>query len=155
MIRNSDSYRTPCILTLIALPCFIEGSTLRFESFRTAVDLLALSTSEGCSSCPPADRWLSRFADSPRLWKRHVAIAFHVDYWDYIGWRDQFAKPESSDRQRSIARIGSARVYNPAVFLNGRESGGDSSKESIYQSPKLRKTSAFSPQSRCPRVGSK
>ncbi len=108
-------------LTLIALPGITESANRRFESPSARVDLVELYTSEGCSSCAPADRWLSRFAGSPELWKRHVPVAFHVDYWDYIGWKDRFAKPEFSDRQRSIARSDSAQVYTPAVFLNGRE----------------------------------
>lgn len=87
---------------------------------RTA--LIELYTSEGCSSCPPADRWLSALRDHPRLWQDFIPIGFHVDYWDYIGWDDRFAKPEYADRQRRYAAQGGARfVYTPGVFLTGEE----------------------------------
>ena len=94
----------------------------RFESGTTATPLLELFTSEGCSSCPPADRYLSRLKDSDGLWQEFVPVAWHVDYWDYIGWKDRFARAEFSDRQRIYAREGGARVvYTPGFFLAGHE----------------------------------
>jgi len=67
------------------------------KSGKTIVPLLELYTSEGCSSCPPADQWLSSLKlDADKL----TALAFHVDYWDYIGWKDRFAKTAYSERQR-------------------------------------------------------
>ncbi len=88
----------------------------------TQVALIELYTSEGCSSCPPADRWLSGLKDDPRLWKEVVPVAFHVDYWDYIGWKDRFASPEYSARQRNYARQQSVRaVYTPGFVYNGEE----------------------------------
>jgi len=93
---------------------------LRFESGPNRVELIELYTSEGCSSCPPADRWLSRLKKHPGLWSEFAPIAFHVDYWDYIGWQDRFADPEFSERQRTYAREGSAPfVYTPGVFRSG------------------------------------
>ena len=84
------------------------------------VALVELFTSEGCSSCPPADRWLSALKDEPGLWKDYVPVAFHVDYWDYIGWKDRFARGEYGTRQRRYAEEGGARfVYTPGVFLQG------------------------------------
>jgi len=83
-----------------------------------AVALLELYTSEGCNSCPPADRWLSgiRGADSV------VPLALHVDYWDRLGWKDRFASARFSERQYALARqAGSRAVYTPGVFLNLRE----------------------------------
>lgn len=86
------------------------------------VSMIELYTSEGCSSCPPADRWFSKLEESPDLWKTFVLIAFHVDYWDQIGWVDRFAKAEYSDRQRKYAAEGGARVvYTPGMFRNGKE----------------------------------
>ncbi len=82
--------------------------------------LIELYTSEGCSSCPPADRWLSSFAkpDSAHV----VPIAFHVSYWDYIGWKDKFADERYTERQRSIAKATGARtVYTPQVLVSGRD----------------------------------
>jgi len=86
------------------------------------VSLLELYTSQGCSSCPPADQWMSRLKDDPGLWNKVVPLSFHVDYWDYIGWRDPFAQPEFGQRQRHYARQGGVRtVYTPAMLLNGNE----------------------------------
>lgn len=86
------------------------------------VPVLELYTSEGCSSCPPADRWFSALTTRPGLWDEFVPVVFHVDYWDYIGWKDRFAKPEFGDRQRRYAREGGVDVvYTPGVMLNGQE----------------------------------
>jgi hypothetical protein len=84
--------------------------------------MLELFTSQGCSSCPPADRWMSRLLQRPGLWKDYVPLAFHVDYWDYIGWRDRFASAAYSDRQRTYAEEGGASViYTPGFLVNGKE----------------------------------
>lgn len=84
--------------------------------------LIELYTSEGCSSCPPAERWLSRLRNSPLLWKRFVPVAFHVDYWNYLGWRDRFSDPRFSKRQSDYERHGYLQtVYTPGVMKNGRE----------------------------------
>lgn len=85
------------------------------------VALVELYTSEGCSSCPPADRWLSRLP-SPAAQPRFIPVAFHVSYWDYIGWKDRFADARYTERQRSLARVFGARsVYTPQVVVGGRE----------------------------------
>ncbi len=98
------------------------AQTLSIESPITQVKLLELYTSEGCSSCPPADRWIGTLKDDERLWKAVVPVAFHVDYWDYIGWPDRFAKPIYGQRQRSYARHGGiSTVYTPGFVLNGKE----------------------------------
>lgn len=90
------------------------------DSGEQRVALVELFTSEGCSSCPPADRWLSSLQEEPGLWKEYVPIAFHVDYWDYIGWKDRFARAEYGARQRRYAAEGGAKfVYTPGVFLEG------------------------------------
>jgi len=95
---------------------------LEFSSTPEQVSVVELFTSEGCSSCPPADRWLSSLKQDPDLWHRFVPLAFHVDYWDYIGWRDRFASPQCSARQRSYARRGGvSTVYTPGFIVNGRE----------------------------------
>jgi hypothetical protein len=84
--------------------------------------LVELYTSEGCSSCPPADRWLSTLRDSGLGPDRLVVLGLHVDYWDYIGWRDPFASPRFSARQRELAAIHRARVvYTPQVVLDGKD----------------------------------
>ncbi len=86
------------------------------------VALLELYTSEGCSSCPPADRWLSKLKQSSIDSTQLVALAFHVTYWDYIGWRDRFAQKKFDQRQRELARHNASRtVYTPQFVLNGRD----------------------------------
>ncbi|OYY50289.1 MAG: DUF1223 domain-containing protein [Methylophilaceae bacterium 17-44-8] len=86
------------------------------------VPLLELYTSEGCSSCPPADKWLSALDVAST---KVTPLAFHVDYWNYIGWQDQFSKPEYSTRQRKLAAFNAAGfVYTPQFVLNGKDFKG-------------------------------
>lgn len=85
--------------------------------------LLELYTSQGCSSCPPAERWLSRLPAGAA--SRLLPLAFHVDYWDYLGWRDAYADAAYSARQRHAAQLaGSSLVYTPQLLLDGRDRGG-------------------------------
>lgn len=99
-----------------------RADPLVLESGDQQVSLLELYTSQGCSSCPPAERWLNAWVDDDRLWKAVVPVALHVDYWDDLGWQDPYASAANSERQRDLARAGSAHgVYTPGFFLNGRE----------------------------------
>src|SRR5438034_11825938 len=85
-----------------------------FESGETQSTLIELFTSEGCSSCPPAEKWLSVLKSNPDLWKKIIPVAFHVDYWDRLGSRDRLAKPEFTSRQpRYAAAWGGDSVYTP------------------------------------------
>jgi hypothetical protein len=85
------------------------------------VALVELYTSQGCSSCPPADRWLGQLAARTSR-SRVVPIALHVDYWDYIGWKDPYARSEFTARQRALAAAnGSRTVYTPGVFIQSQE----------------------------------
>ena len=82
--------------------------------------LVELFTSQGCSSCPPADRLLSRLGEGedPSI----IPLAFHVDYWDYIGWKDPFSSKDWSKRQEGYARtMKTGRLYTPQLVVNGRE----------------------------------
>jgi len=93
-----------------------------FESGETQNTLIELFTSEGCSTCPAAEKWLSGLKSNQDLWKKIIPVAFHVDYWDRLGWRDRFAKPEFTARQqRSAAAWGGDSVYTPGFVVNGRE----------------------------------
>src|SRR5947208_15450471 len=74
-----------------------------FESGHTQSTLIELFTSEGCSSCPPAEKWLSALKSSSDLWQKAVPVAFHVDYWDHLGWRDRFATPDFKSRKQTYA----------------------------------------------------
>ncbi len=101
--------------TLIAAECSSKSGATR-------VPLLELYTSEGCSSCPPADKWLNSMKLSA---DKVVPLAFHVDYWDYIGWKDRFSKPEFSARQHSnVAFNKSSFVYTPQFSFNGQDFRG-------------------------------
>jgi hypothetical protein len=82
------------------------------------VVVIELYTSQGCSSCPPADEFVAMLASNPRI----LPLALHVDYWDYIGWADAFAQPKFSDRQRDYARaIGSRTIYTPQLIIGGQD----------------------------------
>ncbi len=84
--------------------------------------LIELYSSEGCSSCPPAEEWLNRYKTSSDLWTTIFPIAFHVDYWDGLGWPDRFARAEYTQRQRDYAaRLGQDSVYTPEFVVNGQE----------------------------------
>jgi hypothetical protein len=84
------------------------------------VAVLELYTSEGCSSCPPADRFLSNIKETGVSNKQLIPLAFHVTYWDYIGWQDRFARKQYDQRQRESARKNKSNtVYTPQFLLSG------------------------------------
>lgn len=86
------------------------------------ITLIELYTSEGCNSCPPADRWLSALPQHGVTPDNAVLLAFHVDYWNQLGWPDRFSQPRFSDRQRAIAaRSRSGVIYTPQIVLDGRD----------------------------------
>jgi len=108
------------IFTLMLSAIAIADNALLTSPVNQTV-LIELYTSEGCSSCPPAEKHLNSYTDNPDLWKSYIPLAFHVDYWDYIGWKDRFASPEYGTRQRQYARMHRASsVYTPAFFVNGK-----------------------------------
>lgn len=107
-----------------------------FTSGEEATSVIELFTSEGCSSCPAADRWISRLKTNSDLWKNIVPAVFHVDYWDGLGWPDRFAKAEYTRRQRAYASSWpTGAVYTPAFVVNGKEWLGFSSSKPL---PKAR-----------------
>lgn len=104
---------------LLAVPLAAVAATPVCEarSGDALTPVIELYTSEGCSACPPADKWLSSLKGQPV-----VAQAFHVGYWDYIGWVDRFATPANTSRQRDIARINRlGGIYTPQLVRNGRD----------------------------------
>ncbi len=97
------------------------AQTCSKQSPSHTVALVELYTSEGCSSCPPADRAVSGLRQAAQQ-DLVVPLSLHVDYWDYIGWTDRFAKPEFTLRQRQLAEaLNSRAVYTPEIFLGGAE----------------------------------
>jgi hypothetical protein len=97
------------------------GPVCKAESPANQVPVIELYTSEGCSSCPPADRWLSTLKGASAN-GRAVVQAFHVGYWDYIGWVDRFANPAYTTRQKQIASYnGQSGIYTPQLVRNGQD----------------------------------
>ncbi|MEO8204506.1 MAG: DUF1223 domain-containing protein [Betaproteobacteria bacterium] len=113
-------------LAAAALSCALSfpaaGAQCSAQSGERTAVLVELYTSEGCDSCPPADRWLSSLQSQGYTPDRVVPLALHVDYWDYIGWKDPYAKREFATRQRRQAELKRARiVYTPQVLLQGQD----------------------------------
>lgn len=105
-----------------ALSACVHGGQCVARSGPHTAALVELYTSEGCSSCPPADRWLSGLASQGYGPERVVPLALHVDYWDYLGWKDPYAKRAFSLRQRKLTQLQRlALVYTPQVVLQGRD----------------------------------
>ncbi len=121
---QSMNIRFQLILAILFLSFtnIASSQDLEFKSGNKQVALVELYTSQGCSSCPPADQWLGELKNEPGLWTEFVPVAFHVDYWDYLGWKDSFSKAEYSKRQRLHRKQGNVKVvYTPGFFLNGKE----------------------------------
>lgn len=107
------------LMALVALPAHAETCEVQSGSRPPAV--VELYTSQGCSSCPPADRWLSTLKNQPGV----IALGFHVNYWNHLGWTDPFATPQTTERQRQIKEaIRGKYVYTPQVVLNGEDHRG-------------------------------
>lgn len=110
----------PCIFMLLVVQRVSADTVLTAESPDNRVALLELYTSQGCSSCPPAERWLSSLKDSGISSEQIIPLAFHVTYWDYIGWRDRFGSHQYDERQRRIAAYNKQRsIYTPQFVLAG------------------------------------
>jgi len=102
----------------LALSSSVANAACEARSSAQRTRLVELYTSEGCSSCPPADEWLARFEPTVAL----IPLALHVDYWDDLGWRDRFGDARFGRRQRAQVELaGAASVYTPQVFVDGRE----------------------------------
>jgi len=110
----------------------IDPAPLLFQSGENQTALIELYTSEGCSSCPPAGAWLSQLKATPRLWKDYVPVAFHVDYWDDLGWRDRWGAKKFTARQRAYAELwGGRTIYTPEFVVNGAEWDNDDSRKGL------------------------
>jgi len=108
------------IVLFLSISALVSAQT--YTSTDNRINLVELYTSEGCSSCPPADKWLSKLKRDSRLWSEFIPLAFHVDYWDYIGWKDPFANPQFSKRQRQHAQQKNiSSVYTPGMLISGKE----------------------------------
>ena len=108
--------------SLAASPPLTGKRACEAKSAATRIAVLELYTSEGCSSCPPADRWVSTLPANGFSVDRLIPLAFHVDYWDQLGWPDRMAKAQFSSRQRVQAQRNRANtIYTPQLLLNGAD----------------------------------
>lgn len=118
--RLATAVLPACIALTAAFPA--AAATCTAQSGERRAVLLELYTSEGCDSCPPADRRLSQWKTQAGLAGRLVPLAFHVDYWDRLGWTDRFASPQFTQRQYTMAGLARSRaVYTPQFLRNGRD----------------------------------
>ena len=107
-----------CAAAALAGPVQAAPAACTAQSGPTVPTVVELYTSQGCSSCPPAERWLSGLKGRDGV----VALAFHVDYWDYIGWKDRYAQALFTQRQNGSQRTSGARfAYTPQVLLDSRD----------------------------------
>jgi len=125
----------PAILAMTAITITCAGpaaAQCTAESGPRRVALLELYTSEGCDSCPPTDRWVSALPQRGLTPERVVTLAFHVDYWNYLGWNDPFSRAEYSVRQRAAAQRNRARVvYTPQLLLDGADYRPGKAREDV------------------------
>jgi len=122
----------PLVAVLLVLSCAYAGASEQ-RAF------LELFTSQGCSSCPPADRLLGELATDPSL----IALSVPIDYWDYLGWRDTLASPGHSARQRAYARLrGDREVYTPQIVVNGAAHALGSDRAAVERAIMLTERSA-------------
>jgi hypothetical protein len=110
-----------CALVFWSTVAFAQSNQCAVASGPTITPVVELYTSEGCSSCPPADKWASTLKGLAASGGA-VVQAFHVGYWDYIGWVDRFAAPAYTNRQRDIAAKNNLRsIYTPQAVLDGKD----------------------------------
>jgi hypothetical protein len=112
------------LASLLSTPVF-AGTPIVVKSSDRQTAVVELYTSEGCSSCPRADRWLEKLVTTPQQNLDLLALAFHVDYWDYLGWKDRFSNVDYTKRQRVLGANNRQRtIYTPEFFVNGKEARG-------------------------------
>lgn len=125
VLHPAPAGRLPRALVVGALVALTAGQAIAActaVSPKHTIAVAELYTSEGCDSCPPADRWMSGLAARGLTTDKVIPLGLHVDYWDYIGWKDIYAKPAFTARQRAQARLANSTVvYTPQVMLQGRD----------------------------------
>jgi len=106
------------VLAILSVPL----SAKEYKSGVIQMNTIELFSSEGCSSCPPADEWISDYVHNDEVFKKVIPMVFHVPYWDYIGWKDPFAMIYSETRQREYeSEKRSKFVYTPQFIVNSKE----------------------------------
>lgn len=123
-MANRNVWVAAAILTLAGCGSVIDAiaGECHLESPAHRATVIELYTSEGCNSCPPVDRWFGGLAKEGISPETAVLLAFHVDYWNQLGWPDRFSRSEFSGRQRDVAaRQGSGVIYTPQLTVDGRD----------------------------------
>ncbi|MCH4295358.1 DUF1223 domain-containing protein [Shewanella sp. 3B26] len=138
------------LLWLFVLPALLAMplSAVEFSARSENPDpiIIELYTSQGCSSCPPAEEWLSAFAKEKDLWHKYFPLAFHVSYWDYLGWKDPLADKRFGKRQYAHwNRKHSKGVYTPQIFIGGDEWRGGEDRGGEDRGGELHRATAAAP----------
>ena len=116
------AWRGVLLAVLCSHSAWAFAAELNLQSGPQQTVMIELYTSEGCNSCPPAESFLNDLADHAQLWTTYIPLAFHVDYWDYLGWRDRFASAAYSQRQHTYGKVlRASTIYTPEFFVNGKE----------------------------------
>lgn len=109
----------------LGIPLTLASMTISAQEWShkgQPAQIIELFTSEGCSSCPPADEYLGKLENHPQLWQEVIPLAYHVDYWNYLGWSDKFASKAYSQKQRLYKAYGVvSSVYTPGFVVDGKE----------------------------------
>ena len=117
------------LLTLFIFPILFFSSSTDKPVVSDNIVVLELFTSQGCSSCPPADRYLNEVKSD-----KVIALSYHVDYWNYIGWNDPFSSSLYTEKQRMYGtKFNSRTIYTPQLVINGREHVVGSNKQLVKQ----------------------
>ena len=118
---SASKFLSATLLLSVSAYGIAYAASCENRSAASRTQLIELYTSEGCSSCPPADKWLRGLVPKILSASEVVPLAFHVDYWDRLGWRDRFADPAYTARQYAYSKVsGSSFVFTPQVILAGR-----------------------------------
>jgi hypothetical protein len=126
-----------CLARMVVFACTCAPLASAGADPRAVIELF---TSQGCSSCPPADKLLGQLATDPSL----IAVSLPIDYWDYLGWKDTLADPRNSDRQRAYSHArGDREVYTPQVVVNGSVHALGSDKDAIQDAIALTRKNAM------------
>lgn len=115
-------YHLAVVLLCVASFTNAASDEIHFAQSGPVPQLLELFTSQGCSSCPPADAFVNKLLTDQGLWNKIVPVVFHVDYWDYLGWEDLYSDASYSSRQRRYRALGRIdSVYTPGFVVDARE----------------------------------
>src|SRR5438105_5237324 len=137
------------VVVLAILALTMHGAPPKLGPAPVVVELF---TSQGCSSCPPADALIHEIANDPKLRGRVIPLAFHVDYWDSLGWRDPFSSAEWSQRQALYARtMHLSSAYTPQAVVNGTHEFVGSNRAAL--SAALEKASNKTPRAKITLIG--